>query len=411
MSRPRIVVTGLGAVSALGGTAAANAAAARDGAGGIRLHDFDPGANGPPSLPVLAALFEGDLAGLVETALGRRVGTSLDPFSLFALKATHEALTQAALIGSAVLTTRTAVVLGHGFAGIHTLEQAYQRFYGEKNGKVHPLAVPKAMVSAPVSAVAMEFGVRGPVFAVSSACASSGHAIAQGAGFIASGACDVAIVGGAEAIATPGCMSAWLALRAISPTACRPFSAGRDGMAVGEGAGALILESLDHARSRGAVILGELTGVGLSSDADHWTQPSLDGAVSAIHAACQSAAILDAKCILISSHGTGTALNDKNEAAALRAVFGDSILSHPVIATKSAHGHLIGAAMAVQAVIGLIALAEGLAPPILNWLGADPDCDLNLVTGAARPIDAEALLLNAFAFGGLNTSLVFRRWR
>ncbi|MEP6966558.1 MAG: beta-ketoacyl-[acyl-carrier-protein] synthase family protein [Pseudomonadota bacterium] len=406
----RIVVTGLGAVCALGHTAKDVWASARDGAGAIASHTFDPGPHGPPAHTTPVALVGGDVIGPLEAALGRRVGNSLDPFTVFALTAAHEALAQAGLIGAPVLERRAAVVLGHGFAGIHTLEHAYERFYGQKIARMHPLSVPKVMVSAPVSAVAMEFGVRGPVFAVSSACSSSGHAIAQGAAFIASGAADVALVGGSEAIATPGCLRGWEGLQAMSPTTCRPFSRDRDGMAIGEGGAALVLEALEHALARGAPILGELAGVGLSSDAFHWTQPSLDGAVSAMTAACEQAGTLEGSPLLISTHGTGTPLNDKNEAAAIHAVFGPRAKGHPVIATKSAHGHLIGAATAVQGVIGLMALAERLAPPILNWLGPDLDCDLDLVVGEARPIEAEALLLNAFAFGGLNTSLVFKRW-
>jgi nodulation protein E len=245
---------------------------------------------------------------------------------------------------------------------------------------------------------------------VSSACSSSGHAIAQGAAFIASGQADIALVGGSEAIATPGSLRGWEGLQAMTETACRPFSIGRDGMAIGEGGGALVLEALEHAEARGAAVLGELTGVGLSSDAFHWTQPSLEGAVSAMTAACHQGGIVESPQVLISTHGTGTPLNDANEAAAIHAVFGPRAMDHPVIATKSAHGHLIGAATVVQGVIALMALAERRAPPILNWLGPDPDCALDLVVGQARPIEADALLLNAFAFGGLNTSLVFRRW-
>jgi nodulation protein E len=405
----RIVVTGMGALSALGHTAGQNWASARDGRGAIVAHLFDPGPNGPPAHRTLAAMVEGDVIGPLEVALGRRIGNSLDPFALFALKTSHEALQAAGLIGAPVLESRTGVIFGHGFGGIHTLEQSYERFYGQKTPKVHPLTVPRAMVSAPVSAIAMTFGIRGPVFAVSSACSSSGHAIAQGAALITAGQVDVALVGGSEAIATPGCLRAWEGLNAMSATACRPFSRDRDGMAIGEGAAAMVLEDLDHARNRGAAILGELTGIGLSSDAFHLTQPSLEGAEQAMRRACEQARIADAGQILISTHGTGTPLNDRNEAAALHRVFGSRTRDHPVIATKSAHGHAIGAATALQGVIGLMALAEGLAPPILGWLGPDPECDLDLVVAEARPIEADALLLNAFAFGGLNTSLVFRR--
>ncbi|MGI9168631.1 MAG: beta-ketoacyl-[acyl-carrier-protein] synthase family protein [Caulobacteraceae bacterium] len=410
MAGRRIVVTGLGAICALGHTAAQTWAAAHEGRGAIAPHPFDPGPNGPPAHVTLAALVEGDVVALVGGALGRRVGASLDLFTLFALKAAREALDQAGLIAAAALERRAAVVFGHGFGGIHTLEVSYERFFGQKAARLHPLSVPKVMVSAPVSAIAMEFGVKGPVFAVSSACSSSGHAIAQGAALIASGQSDIALVGGSEAIATPGCLRGWEGLQAMTATACRPFSTGRDGMAIGEGAGALVLEALDHAERRGATVLGELSGIGLSSDAFHWTQPSLDGAVGAMRAACEQAGVLDAAQLLISTHGTGTPLNDANESAAIHAVFGARAKAHPVIASKCAHGHLIGASTAVQAVIALAALAERSAPPILNWLGPDPDCDLDLVLDRARPIEAEAALLNAFAFGGLNTALVFRRW-
>jgi len=407
----RIVVTGLGAICALGHTAGETWEAAREGRGAIALHPFDPGPNGPPGHAFPAALVAGDVVGAVEATLGRRVGASLDPFTLYALKAAREALGHAGLIGAPALERRTAVVFGHGFGGVHTLEASYERFFGQKAARMHPLSVPKVMVSAPVSAIAMEFAVKGPVFAVSSACASSGHAIAQGAGLIAAGQANIALVGGSEAIATPGSLRGWEGLQAMTATACRPFSAGRDGMAIGEGGGALVLEALDHAEARGASILGELTGAGLSSDAFHWTQPSVEGAVAAMTAACQEAGVLDAPQILISTHGTGTPVGDAGEAAAIHAVFGVRAKAHPVIATKSAHGHLIGASTAVQAVIALIALEARSAPPILNWLGPDPDCDLDLVLGEARTIDADVLLLNAFAFGGLNTSLVFKRWR
>ncbi|MGI8840719.1 MAG: beta-ketoacyl-[acyl-carrier-protein] synthase family protein [Caulobacteraceae bacterium] len=406
----RVAVTGLGAICALGMTAPETWEAAREGRGGIALHPFDPGPNGPEGHPTPAALVEGDVVGAVEAALDRRVGATLDRFTLFALKAAREALGQAGLIGAPALERRAAVVFGHGFGGVHTMEASYERFFGQKAARMHPLTIPKVMVSAPVSAVAMEFAIKGPVFAVSSACSSSGHAIAQGAAFIASGQADIAVVGGSEAIATPGSLRGWEGLQAMTATACRPFSVGRDGMAIGEGGGALVLEALDHAETRGAAVLGELTGVGLSSDAFHWTQPSLEGAVAAMTAASAQAGVIDGPQVLISTHGTGTPLNDANEAAAIHAVFGTRAKAHPVIATKSAHGHLIGAATVVQGVIALMALAERRAPPILNWLGPDPDCDLDLVVGEARPIEADALLLNAFAFGGLNTSLVFRRW-
>jgi nodulation protein E len=381
--------------------------ACRDGKSGIAPVVLDGGPHAPPPREFLVAKIKHDAFAALEAALGRRVGASLDPFSVYSLQAAHEALSQAGLIGQAERLARGAVVFGHGMAGLATLDVAYERVYGMKANKVHPLTVPKVMVSAPPSAIAIEFGIKGPVFAVSSACSSSGHAIAQGAMLIESGRADMAVVGGGEAIVTMGSMMCWEGLQATSSQACRPFSAGRDGMVIGEGAAALILEDMDHARARGAPILAELVGYGMSSDAGHWTQPALEGAVSSMSQACGQAGLLEADNLLIAAHGTGTPLNDKNEAEAIRALFGPRAASHKVTATKSAHGHLIGATAALQAAIGIMALNAGSAPPILNYLGPDPDCDLNLVLGAAQPIDCRNLLVNSFAFGGLNTTLAF----
>ncbi len=300
------------------------------------------------------------------------------------------------------------MVFGNGIGGLTTLDKAFERFYGMKASKVHPLTVPRVMVSAAPSAIAIEFGIKGPVLAVSSACSSSGHAICQGAMLIESGRANLAVVGGCEAIVTPASMLCWEGLQTITKTALRPFSTGRDGMVIAEGGAALVLEDWDHAVARGATILAELAGYGMSSDATHWTQPSLHGAVACMTQACTEAGVLEQDNILIAAHGTGTQLNDKNEAEAIRTVFGARAMTHPVTATKSAHGHLIGATTGLQAAIGVMALREGLAPPILNYEGPDPQCELNLVLGRARPIDSQALLVNSFAFGGLNTSLVFK---
>jgi nodulation protein E len=404
----RLVVTGLGAVSALGFTAEQNWTAARDGVGGIAIQPFDPGQYGPETRDFPAAMVAGDANAALERALGRRVGGSLDPFSTYALMAAHEALGQAGLLG-APLGSRAAAIMGNGIGGLRTLEKAYERLFGMKATKVHPLTIPRVMVSAPVSAIAIEFGVTGPVFATASACASAAHAIAQGAALIHGGLADLAVVGGSEAMASPGGLRAWDSLGAMSETTCRPFSAGRDGMVIGEGGAAIVIERESHAEKRGATPLAYYVGAGLSSDALHWTQPSLEGAVSAMRQACEAGGLLADEQVLISAHGTGTPLNDKNEAEAIRALFGERAGAHPVIATKSAHGHVIGASAAVQTVIGIRAITEGLAPPILGYLGPDEDCaGLDLVLEKGRSITAKSLLVNAFAFGGLNCSLAFR---
>ena len=224
MAEP-IVVTGLGAISALGHDMAETWDAVLAGRSGIEPTLFDPGPRGPPPVTTAAALVKGDGIGALEAALGRRVGSSLDPFAAYALKAAHEALGQAGLLGQP-LGARAAVVMGNGIGGMHTLEKAYDKFFGVRVGKIHPLTIPRVMVSAPVSAVAMEFGVTGPVFATSSACASAGHAIAQGASLIAGGLADVAVVGGSEAMASPGGIRSWEGLQATSETTCRAKTSG-----------------------------------------------------------------------------------------------------------------------------------------------------------------------------------------
>ncbi|HEY1753140.1 MAG TPA: beta-ketoacyl-[acyl-carrier-protein] synthase family protein [Caulobacteraceae bacterium] len=404
----RLVVTGLGAVSALGLTAEENWLAARDGVNGIQPTDFDSGPYGSGVRTNPAAMVKGDAVGVLEAAFGRRIAGSLDPVAVFALKAAHEALGQAGLLGQP-LGPRCACVIGNGIGGLQTLEKGYERLFGMRAQKVHPLTIPRVMVSAPVSAIAIEFGVTGPVFATSSACASAAHAIAQGAAMITAGLADLAVVGGSEAMACPGGMRSWEGLQAMSETTCRPFSKGRDGMSIGEGGAALVLERESHAAARGATPLAYYLGAGMTSDAFHWTQPSLEGALGCMRQACEAGGFFADESVLISAHGTGTPLNDKNEAAAIRELFGERASAHPVIATKSSHGHVIGASPAVQAVIALQGLTLGLAPPILGYLGEDEDCaGLDLVLGAARPIASKSLLVNAFAFGGLNCSLAFR---
>lgn len=403
----RVGVTGLGAISSLGGTLEENWRAVIAGRSGIAVQVMDPGERGPPAQEVPLARVEPGYASRLDQALGRPIAGSLDPFAMFVLIPALEALEQAGLRDDPVLREDTAVVVGHGLCGVATLEASYERFFGQRSPRIHPATVPKVMVSAGASALAMALDIHGPVFATSSACASSGHAIAQGAALIASGEARVALVGGSEAASTCGSIRAWEAIHAMSPTTCRPFSADRDGMILGEGGAILVLEEIEHARARGAPLLGELVGVGMSSDAYDITKPAADGQARALGKAARAARALERTDILVSAHGTGTPLNDSTEAEALVSVFGEAARKFPVIATKSAHGHLIGGSAALQAVLGLKALSEGLAPAIQNFTTRDPACDLDLVLGDARPISSGILLQNAFAFGGLNVTLAF----
>ena len=404
----RVAVTGLGCVSALGQGVEASWARLMAGEGGIRTLSRrvadDPrlGFEGPAA-PVEAL----DAAPLL-ARFGPRPLANLDPLAAFALVATHEALTQAGLVDHPVLGEHTAVVYGSGSGGNATVEEGYHRLFARRTGSVHPQTVPRQMLSAPVSHISMSYGIRGPAFAVASACASASHAVGEAMHMIRAGRCEVAIAGGTEAALTFGSWQAWSALKAMAPDTCRPFSRDRRGMVLGEGAATLVLEAAGHARARGARVLGWIEGEGASSDALHLTAPSGEGAVAALRRALADAGLTAGTPVLVSAHGTGTPLNDKAEAQALRTVLGAALDDSLVIATKSAHGHLIGAGGALELLIGLLALERRTAPPVLNWLGPDPECAVPLPLAPA-PIGLEALVSSSFAFGGLNSVLVARR--
>ena len=403
----RVAITGMGCVSALGQGLETTWTALAEGRQGIgridrRVGDSDFCYAGP------AAAVAGLDAAALEARTAPRVLAHMDPLAAFSVIAAHEALEDAGLVGDGVLEQRTAIVWGAGSGGNATIEESYARAFIKAAPMVHPLTIPKQMISAPASHISMLFGVQGSTFMIASACASSGHAITEGMHMVRSGRYDVAIVGGGEAALTYGSWLGWQALKAMADDTCRPFSAGRKGMVLGEGAAGLILEDYDRAKARGAKIYAELAGAGASSDAYHITMPHGRGAEAALRLAHEDAGLALDTPALVSSHGTGTALNDKTESAALRAVYGQAMADNLVIATKSSHGHLIGGAAALELVVGVLALERRLAPAILNHQGADPDCDVPLAL-EARPIDYDVLVSNSFAFGGLNSVLIARR--
>ena len=355
----------------------------------------------------IEALDPAPLAG----RFGPKPFAGLDPLTAYALTATAEALEEAGLVGPQfeheALRHETAVIYGSGAGGVTTLEEGYVRLLHGKRGAVHPTTIPRQMLSAPASELSMRFGIRGPVLALASACSSSAHAIGEGLHRIRSGRSKVVVAGGAEACITYGSWAGWLALKAMAPDTCRPFSVERRGMVLGEGAATLVLEDLDHALARGAPILGEVLGEGATSDAHHITAPSGEGAERAVRLAHADAGLPLEAPVLYSAHGTGTVLNDRTEAAALRAVYGDALDASVVIATKSAHGHLIGAGGALEFLIGLLALEHGLAPPVLNGIAPDRECAVP-IAWTPRPIGLDTLVSASFAFGGLNSVLIGR---
>ncbi len=405
----RVAVTGLGCVSALGQGVSANWSRLKDGASGIRLLSrVHPGADwlgmrGP------AAVIDSLDTSAAEAFAGRKVTAQLDPVAAYAVVATHEALSDAGLIAEPASLAGACIVYGGASGGNTTMEDGYVRILLKGQSSVHPLTIPKTMSSAAVSQLSMIFGIKGIAFAISSACASSAHAIAEAAYMIRAGRTKLAIAGGCDAGFTFGLWSSWASLRAMAPDACRPFSIDRKGMVLGEGAATLVLEDLDHARARGATIYAEIIGCGGSSDAGHLTAPSAEGAGAAVRAAYAEAGLAADTPVIVSAHGTGTPLNDKTETEVMRGILGGDLGRHRVIATKSAHGHLLGAGGALGFLLGVLALREGVAPPIQGYLGPDPECDLPLALGRTEAFEAEALVANAFAFGGLNSVLIARR--
>lgn len=373
----------------------------RDGSGAIRAID-EGGVKG------VAAKVDCDQATLLPPGDKLRRLGRLDPLSIYALAAANEALAQAGLAGDPVLAERTAILMGSGSGGNATIDTAYERLFAKGQAKVHPQTIPSSMLTAPAAHISMLLGVHGPALSVSSACASSAHALGEAMHMIRSGRSDVVIAGGTEACISQGSWTAWQSLGVMATDTCRPFSRDRQGLVLGDGAAVLVLESEDHARARGATLLGRLAGYGASSDAAHMTAPDVEGMTTAIRRAHEDAGLAADGPVLISAHGTGTRLNDAAEAAALRTFYGDRLESHCVIATKSAHGHMIGAGGAMEFLAGMKALYEGIAPPVLNYIGSDPECDVPLAL-SGRSFDADVLVSNSFAFGGLNAALIGTR--
>jgi nodulation protein E len=399
----RVVVTGLGVLSALGHGREAFTRALRAGQCGIgALQGVDSSR--------LRMSFAAHVPDFEATAhFNRQQLHLLDRFAQLAVVAAREALEQAALPEGTWRQTAGALI-GSCVGGQETADGGFIALYRENKASISPFTVPRIMANAPASQISMMFGLRGPTFAVASACASSNHAIALAFQFVRSGAADVMLAGGTEAPLSFGHLKAWEALRVVAPDTCRPFSLDRRGMVLGEGAAVLVLESIDHALARGATILGEIAGVGMSSDAGHITQPSVDGAAEAMRRALADAGLAPDEVDYINAHGTGTKVNDATEAKAIHEVFGEAAHAIPVSSTKSAHGHTLGAAGAIEAAATLVALADGFIPPTLGFTAPDPECPLDVVPNVAREAHLRCALSNSFAFGGLNAVLAFRRW-
>ncbi len=412
--RRRVVVTGLGAITPLGHDVEATWDGLLGGQSGIdRINCFDPS-----DLDVQIAAEVKDFD--VERRLGRRRARRCDRFSLLALEAAHQAVEDSGIdFGEGGSDRdRVGVLIGTGIGGVLTLLENYDVYRTRGHQRVSPFMIPSLMPNGAAANVAIDYDLRGVNFAVSSACATGSHAIGEAAGMIRRGDADVIICGGSEAAIHPLAIAALANMGAISrrndepQRASRPFDAERDGFVLGEGAAVIVLESLDHARHRGAQIWAELVGYAGTCDAFHIAAPdeSGEGAARAMALALRDAGLRPVEVDYINAHGTSTPLNDGIETQAIRTVFGAHADRLAVSSTKSMIGHLMGAAGAVEALVCVLSLDTGWVPPTINYENPDPACDLDYVPNEARELAPKVVLSNSFGFGGHNACLVFRRW-
>ena len=335
----------------------------------------------------------------------------LDRFSQFAVAAALQAVKDAGYEMTPDSAMRTAVITGTGVGGQTTLEESYLKLLDNNSSpRVHPFTIPRLMANAGSSQISMATGITGPGFTVVSACASAIHAIGVTLSMLRSGLIDAAITGGSEACLTFGTLKGWEALRVMAPDVCRPFSINRAGMVLGEGAAMFMLETLENAQARGAKIYGELAGFGMTSDAKDITTPDVGGASRAVTNAMKDAGLAPEDIDYVNAHGTGTRINDLTETAALKKAFGEERAKKIAISSsKSSFGHALGAAGALEMLATVLAVKNDIAPATLNYLGPDPECDLDYVPNEARPMKIRAALNNSFAFGGLNAVVAVKK--
>jgi len=392
-------VTGLGVVSSCGSTLADYWRAVESGTPRFSPREL-------PSGRVMTVGSVNDESYLQGLPLPR--SAPLDRSGGFAVAAAMAALADAELTLPFANPSRVAVILGNGAGGQTSMEEQYKRLYRENKPKCHPGTVVRAMVSASASWVSMATGAQGPCFVTSSACASATHAIGMALALIRSGQVDVAITGGTEACLTEGTLLAWESMRVVSNGVCRPFAKGRDGLLISEGAGILVLESLAHAEARGQAASIRLAGFASNADAGDIVAPSIKGMTAAMQAALADAGLEPSAVNYVNAHGTGTHANDIAETAAMKAVF-STTKCPPVSSTKSVVGHALGASGGLEAVATVLAMRNAIIPPTASYDQPDPECDLDYVPNYSRKGEIGGALSNSFAFGGLNSTLVFKR--
>jgi nodulation protein E len=399
----RVAITGIGVICSLGRTTSEFWTALREGRSGIGpIHGVDRS-----NLRFPNAAEVRDYNGI--SHFGAKRADIIDRFAQFAVISAQEAVRDAGIKWTPRLRQGCGVITGTCVGGQGSEDSAFADLYKLSRGRVHPLTIPRTMLNAGASHISMEFGITGPSLTICSACSSSTHAIGEAFSMVRTGRLELAIAGGSEAPFSLGILKAWEAMRVVSPDTCRPFSRDRRGLILGEGGAMLVLEPLRAARRRGVHIYAELGGFGMSSDADHITQPSAEGAAGAMKLALQDAQVDASQVGYVNAHGTGTRINDSTEVSAIRAVFGKHAERLAVSSTKSMHGHALGASGALEAAATALTLRDGIIPPTANFREFDPECDLDVVPNSSRAKMTEYALSNSFGFGWSNAVLVFRR--
>jgi len=401
----RVVVTGIGAVTPIGETVPELWAGVREAKcgvtelGGFPLEDL--------KVLIAAQIKDFDHKARLKHFKRDKIVIHADRYSWFAAAAADEAMKQSGLEIPLEDPYRAACIVGSGAGGLVTFETAYRDLFIHNKRATHPLTLLRIIGSSAAAHVGIEFGIKGPTFATCSACSTATHAIGLAYDYIRHGMVDRAISGASESVINYGTMKAWQALHVLSPQGCFPFSKNRNGTVLGEGAGILVLESLEHAEKRGAKILAELVGYGQTSDAKDMVNPGVEGPREAMRMALADANLAPEKIDYLSAHGTATAINDKNETNAIKEVFGDHAYKLAVSSTKSMHGHPLGAGGGIEATLCIKAMEDNWVPPTIGLTEPDPDCDLDYVPNQGRDREVTYTMSNSFAFGGLNTVLVF----
>jgi 3-oxoacyl-[acyl-carrier-protein] synthase II len=409
----RVVVTGMGAITPVGNDVATTWRALLDGKSGAGpITHFDAS-----NFPVKFACEVKDFDPL--TYMERKEAKRADQFTQYAVGAAHQAMTDAGLAKqNGIDPDRIGVIVGSGIGGLRSFEEQHDVYRQRGPGKISPFFIPMFISDIAAGIVSMQFNAKGPNYATVSACATSAHAIGDAYRTIQYGDADIMITGGAEATVTPMAIGGFANMKALSErnespeTASRPFDGTRDGFVMGEGSGMVILEELEHARARGARIYAEIVGYGATGDAYHLTAPAPngEGAQRAMKRALKDASLGPEDIQYINAHGTSTPANDLNETLAIKAVFGDAATTVNVSSTKSATGHMLGAAGAVEFLISTLAVKEGVIPPTINYETADPECDLDYTPNEPVRRHVDAALSNSFGFGGHNTTLAVKRF-